>query len=369
MTNTAVAADTALDTAVAVLGAEAPPLQEVERARIDQIKESVDLMSSTSVLQFGTESERQVADFADTVLEQVMSKDMGPVHDRLLQIKEVATGLNADKLNEKPGFFGRIFYNLKKEITRFSERFQNARGQIDSISAQLEDQINDVNLGLITLDKLFDQNLNNFQELNLHIVAGKEMMEYYRTVVLPATEQTAKDKENEPDALVYSQKVRDLKSAMDRMDRKILNLEKSKAIAHASMPTIRQVQQTGIMLVEELQGAIAHAIPAWKNTMLIHIEQMRQKTGLSTLKAMTDFTNDQLKAMADQLEQNTVDIHKQAERGIADVDAITYTIGKLVETLDKVDSLERDAREARQHGRAELAKAEAELRAQQTKVD
>ncbi len=357
------------DTALAVLAPESRALEPAERQEIEKIKKNVDLMSSTSVINFGTQSERRVADFADSVLEQVMSKDLGPVHERLSEIKMIANGLNAERLREKKGFFSRLFFNVKREIASFSDRFMTARGQIDGIAARMEDHIQEVNLGLIMLDKLFDQNLENFRELSLHIQAGKELLEHYRTVVLKQAEAEAKARENDPNALVYAQQVRDLKAAIERLDRKIMNLEKSKAIAHASMPTIRQVQQTGIMLVEELRSAIAHAIPAWKNTMLIHIEQLKQRHGLETLKAMTDFTNAQLQAMADQLEQNTVAIHQQSQRGIADVEAITYTINKLIGTLDKVDDLERQAREARERGRAELAKAEADLRAQQTRID
>ncbi len=369
MTSASVVPAPAFENALAVLAPQVPPtLDPAERQRIDQIKQTVDLTSSTSVIGFGTQSEQRVADFADSVLNQVMSRDLGPVHDRLSEIKLIAQGLNADRLKERTGFFDRLFFNVKREVAKFSDRFMTARGQIDAIATQLEDQIQEVNLGLIMLDQLFDQNLENFRELSLHIQAGKELIDEYRSVRLPELEREAQARANDPDALIHAQRVRDLKSAIERLDRKILNLEKSKAIAHASMPTIRQVQQTGIMLVEELRSALAHAVPAWKNTMLIHIEQLKQRHGLATLKAMTDFTNEQLKAMADQLDQNTVAIHEQSQRGIADVEAITYTIGKLVQTLDKVDGLERQAREARQSGRVALAKAEAELRAQQAKI-
>ena len=373
------AAGTALPVAASlpVLGAEralarnaadSADISETERSRIDQIKGTIDLSSATSVLSFGTASEKQVADFADTVLDQVMARDLGPVHERLSDIKLIAGGLDVSGLKEDRGFFGRLFFNLKKEIARFTDDFQTARSQIDGIAAQLEDQIHDISLGLVMLDKLFEQNMDNFEELMLHIVAGRETLDHTRAVVLPDQRRLAQSKADEPDALILAQQARDLEAAADRLDRKILNLEKSKAIAHAAMPTIRQVQETGITLVEELKSALAHGVPAWKNTMLIHIEQLRQKNGLDSLRAMTDFTNAQLHAMADQLDQNTLAMHEQTKRGIADVDAITETIGKLVATLDKIDGLEREAREARQQGRVALAKAEEDLRRQQTAV-
>ena len=368
MSQTALATDK-LDTAQTALAPEAKPVSDQERARIDQIKASIDLGSSTSVINFGAQSEKQIADFADTVLEKVMARDLGPIHQQLSEVKSIATSLDARRLKEDRGILGRLFFSIRKEVNRFSDDFQTARDQIDTVAAKLEDQIDQVNLGLIVLDKLFDQNLNNFEELSLHIAAGKEVMEHYRSVVIPEMEVAVTAKANDPDGLVEAQRLRDLRASVDRLDRKLLNLEKSRAIAHASMPTIRQVQQTGITLVEELRSALAHAIPAWKNTMLILIEQMRQKHGLETLKAMTDFTNAQLEAMANQLDQNTVAIHEQSQRGIADVEAITATIGKLIATFDKIDGLEREARESRQRGRAALAQAEQELREAQVRID
>ena len=336
-----------------------------DRDRIDRIKASVDLQSVPSVLNFGTASEKEVAQFADTVLEQVMSRDFGPVHEKLSEIKLIAKGLSPENLREKNGFLAKLFFNVKREVAQFSDRFETARGQIDGISAELEDQVQNINLSLIVLDKLFEQNLTNFKDLTLHIAAGHELLDHYRTEVLPAMKAEVQANAEAPDAAIRAQKVHDLSAAVDRLDRKVMNLEKSKAIAFATMPTIRQVQQTGVMLVEELKMALAHAVPAWKSTMIVFIEQLRQKAGIETLEAMTDFTNAQLKAMATQLDQNIEGVHRQADRGIADVDAITETIGSLIATFEKVDRLEAEARESRAQGRARLAEAEKELRDRQ----
>lgn len=368
-TTTAMVSATPMTAAMEALDPASKPdtLAPADRDRVEEIKQTVDLASSTSVLNFGAASEHEVAQFADSVLGQVMAKDIGPmVHDRLTEIKFLAQGVQPQDLDGGGGFLGKLFFDIKKEITKFSDRFQSARSRIDSIAASLEDQIHELNLGLVVLDRLFEQNLRNFKELTLHIVAGHEMLAHYREHELPRMETEARAKANDPDGMMLGQRTRDLKAAIERLDRKVMNLEKSKAIAFATMPTIRQVQQTGILLVEELKMALAHAIPAWKSTMVVYVEQLRQKAGLETLSAMTDFTDDQLQRMARQLDQNTVDIQRQTQRGIADVQVITETIGSLVQTLNKVDDLEKEARQAREAGRSALAQAEAELRAVQT---
>lgn len=350
----------------AILSLDPPPGESAdgERARIEEIKSGVDLTSANSVLDFGAASERRVGAFADSVLDQVLGRDLGPMHDKLSELRQVAGGLDPERL-KGGGLLNRLFFDARREVDRFADSFRSARQRIDAIAGELEDRVDEVGLGIALLDRLFEENLETFRELSLHIAAGHELLAHYADEVIPAAEAEARARADQPDGELAAQKVRDLKAAVDRLDRKVMNLEKSKAIAHAAMPTIRQVQQTGITLIEELRMAIAHAIPAWKSTMLIHVEQMRQKVGLAALDAMTEFTNAQLKTMAQQLDSNVEAAHKQSRRGIADVAAITETIDSLLATLDRIDRLDSEARRARAEGRKALAEAERSLRQRQ----
>lgn len=337
-------------------------LTEAERARIEEIKRSVDLSSQTSILAFGDEAQRAVGAFADAVLNQVMARDLGPVHAHLSEIKLTAQGLDPARLKGGEGFLGRLLFNAKREIAKFSDRFMTARGQIDAIVMKVQDEIEAIRLGLVTLDALFDRTAEQFRDLGLHVQAGHELLERLRSVDLPALEAAAQANAAMPDSMLHTQRVRDLQAAVELLDRKVANLEKSRSIAFMQMPTIRQTQATGVMLMQEMRMALDHGVPAWKTTMMIHIEQLRQANGLRTLAAMTDFTNAQITAMAEALDQSTTAIHQQTARGIADVDAIVGAIGTLVATIDRIDTLQADNRRAREEGRRRLAEAEAELR-------
>lgn len=331
------------------------------RPRIEQLKGTLDITSSNSVLDFGNEVEQDMARFADSVLDQVMAKDLGPLHEKLTEIRLVAEGLSVEEIGKSSGLFGRLFSSLKREIAKLTDRFRTARQQIDTIAMQLEDQAQNVGYGLAILDRLFDQNLDRFRDLGLHVTAGHEVLADWRQTLLPAAEKAAMEG-SDTDRMLAGQRLRDLKAAVDRLDRKVLNLEKSRTIALAMMPTIRQAQQTGITLIEELRMTIAHAIPAWKATMLVHIEQLRQKHGLEALAASRDFTNEQLKQMARQLDQNVEATYRETERGIADTSAIVETMNSLISTIDKVERLEREAATARQTSRAALRQAETQFR-------
>lgn len=338
-----------------------PPDDPALRPRVDQLKGALDIASSNSVLNFGNEVEQDMARFADSVLDQVMAKDLGPLHEKLTEIRLVAQGLSVEEIGKSRGLFDRLFSSLKREIAKFTDRFRTARQQIDTIATQLDDQAQDVAYGLAVLDRLFEQNLDRFRDLGLHVTAGHEVLADWRQNLLPAAEQAAQAG-SDADRMLASQRLRDLKAIVDRLDRKVLNLEKSRTIALAMMPTIRQAQQTGINLIEELRMTIAHAIPAWKATMLVHIEQLRQQHGLEALAASRDFTNEQLKQMARQLDQNVEATYRESERGIADTSAIVETMNSLISTIDKVERLEREAAVARQSSREALRQAEAQFR-------
>lgn len=327
------------------------------RSRIDALKAQVDRDSQDSILSLGAAAERSVAAFADTVLDKVMARDTGDAHGKLSEIRLIIQGLDAAGLKKGSGLFGRLFFSAKREIARFSERFMTAREQVDGVARALEDQIHLNRQSLVTLDKLFDQTEDHFAEITCAVEAARELGEEWKAT-LPDLEAAVVAN---PDDHAALQRLRDARAAVELLDRKRMNLEKSRSIAFMHMPAIRQVQNTGVLLIQELDQMVKHAVPAWKTSMVINIEQLRQRIGLKALAAATDFTNAQITGMANALEENTVAIHEQTARGIGDVESIVEAIGTLTRTLDKVDTLAAEAAKAREDGRGRLMEAQREL--------
>jgi uncharacterized protein YaaN involved in tellurite resistance len=348
----------------AALTAYLPADTPLDPARLAAAKAELDMGSANSILNFGAAAEKSMADFADQVLDQVLAAGFPDIQGKLKEIRDIASGLHPEKLTAPPGFLSRLMGGLAREIQRFSKGFSSARARIDAVAADLEDQVEQTRHGLIVLQRLFERNEVNFHELSAYIRAGHEVMEEQRAGALPAL----RDKAASGDAMA-GQRFRDLESSLDRLDRKLMNLEKSRSIALSVMPTIRQVQETGVLLIEELKSAVMHAVPAWKTTMVVTIEQLRQKHRLGTLAATTEFTNEQLRQMARQLDENTVETARQSARGIADADVIAESIQSLIATLDKVGSVEAEARQARARSRETLREAEAKLRARIASAD
>jgi uncharacterized protein YaaN involved in tellurite resistance len=328
-----------------------------ERTKIDQLKSVVDPTSHHTILSIGAAAEKNLVLYTDMFLDRIGSTETGEAHEELVRLRLVTEQLNADRLKGGQGFFGRLFFRAKVEIVKFVERFKTAREQIDGIVQNLEERMDQTRLGLITLDKLFEKGEEHLAEIELAIQATRELMEEWTTQI---PEMEAESAANPNDAALR-QRVADTKTALSLLDSKRTNLEKSKSIAFLHLPSIRQAQRTGQMLIQEIHAMITHAVPAWKTSMVINIEQLRQRVGLESLAAASAFTDSQITALARSLDENTMAIHEQTKRGISSVDAIVEATTSLVATLDKVETLDKEAAKMRAEGRKRLDEARREL--------
>jgi uncharacterized protein YaaN involved in tellurite resistance len=310
-----------------------------QRERIDQLKRSIDIRSSTMVLTFGRAAERQMARFADTVLDQVLARGTADVRNKLTDIRVVAEGLAVDRLTAGTGVVASLFFSEKREISRFSERFRNARQRIDILGFRLENRAREIGYGLAVLDTVMEQNLSRFRDLTMHIRAAEEVLADGRSAV--AANHTRDD----------------MQAGIDRLDRRVRNLRRSRTIALAMLPTIRQVQSSGAMLADDLWTIIGRDIPSWKTRLLQHIEPLRRRHGLAPMATARDAVS-----AAPPLAASTSDASPGAPSpGDADVDALTETMRRLLDRIEAVEHRERDAVKARQACRDTLRAAESEF--------
>lgn len=332
-----------------------------EAETIARIKSSLDLTDSAAVLQFGNKVQNGIAEFADGILKTVMAKDAGHVGETLSDLLVTVKGLDAEALSRKPGLIGRLFGSAKAEIVKFLGRYEAIAGQIDRIVLRLEDAKDGLLRDVVTLDMLFERNLENFRYLNLHIRAGEELLAETRATLLPALTAAAED----PDptmAQINSQKLRDARQALDRFEKKLHDLRLSKTITMQTMPQIRLIQSNDTLLVEKIQSSILNTIPIWKNQMVIGISIARARGALELKRAVTDTTNDLLRKNAAMLKQGTVGIAEESERGIVDIETLQAVNRDLIATIDDVLRIQAEGRRKRQAAEGQLVQIETELK-------
>ena len=329
-------------------------LTEEERRMVDSFAEQIDLTDSSLVLQYGAGTQKKMADFSESALENVKSKDLGEVGDLL---SGVVTELKSFDEEEEKGFLG-IFKKASNKIESMKAKYAKAEANVNEIVKVLEKHQVQLMKDTALLDKMYELNLTYFKELSMYILAGKKKLAEVRCTQLAELTQKAQRSGLPEDA----QAARDLESMCLRFEKKIHDLELTRMISIQTAPQIRLVQNNDTQMVEKIQSTIVNTIPLWKSQMVLALGVEHSAQAVEAQRKVTDVTNELLKKNAEKLKMATVETAKASERGIVDIETLKSTNESLISTLDEVMNIQREGREKRRAAEAELQNMETELK-------
>ena len=333
-------------------------LTPVQRARVEELKNSINLMDSQTTIQYGVGAQRNISSFSDHILAQVRSKDSGYVGELMSELVLKVKDAGVDQLEDGPLDKIPFLKNASRAVKRFLQRYEKLEVQIDHIEQQLEQARMQMLKDITMFDGLYEKNLEYFQELQIYIAAGEEKLKELREITLPRLHAEASAK-GDP---MSAQAVRDFEDTVNRFEKKIHDLKLSKTIAIQTAPQIRLIQNNDKMLVDKIQTAVLSTIPLWKSQIVIALGLHRQESVLKMQRSVSDATNTLLTKNAELLKQNSVDVARESERGIVDLQTLKKVNADLISTIEETIKVQQEGRIARQNAEAELAGIEEQLK-------
>jgi len=333
-------------------------LSPEERAQVEKIKDELDLTDSTAILRFGAPAQQKIAEFSDSVLSQVRTKDSGPVGELLKnlvsQVKEFEPGNGGGSFLKKIPLVG----SLVKKGEDVKLGYDKLSTQVERIQGNLEQAKLKMMKDVALFDKLYAENLSYFKQLQLYIQAGEEKLTEMREVTLPKLRQQAADS-GDPMAV---QVVADFEASVNRFEKKVHDLKISKTIAIQSAPQIRLIQNNDKALIDRVQTAIYSTIPLWKNQLVIALGLQAQREVLQMQQAVSNTTNELLRRNAELLQQNSIETAQENERSIVDIETVREVNDRLINTIEETIKIQQNGRAKRQAAEAELLQIEGRLR-------
>ena len=325
-----------------------------EQKMVDDFAAQIDLTNTQMILQYGAGSQKKIADFSETALNSVRTKDMGEIGELLTNV--VTELKNFDEEEEK-GFLG-LFKKNSNKLATLKAKYDKAEANIDKISEAMENHQITLLKDVAMLDKMYELNLNYFKELSMYILAGKQKLEQAKNVELPALLAKA-DLSGLPED---TQKAKDFSEMCNRFEKKIYDLELSRTVSLQMAPQIRLIQNNDTVMSDKIQSTLVNTIPLWKSQMVIAIGVNHATEAAAAQREVSDMTNALLKKNAEQLKMATIETAKESERGIVDIETLQATNQTLISTLDEVMKIQEEGRNKRAVAEAELQKIEAEMR-------
>ncbi|CRN10310.1 conserved hypothetical protein [Staphylococcus capitis] len=336
-----------------------PQFSDEDKKKIETISQQIKPLDHDGLLQFGTNLQQSMSQFSHQMLDEVQSKDMGPVGDSLSQLMGKLKSVNPNDLDpNKQSKLKRIFRRTKASINEVFSRMQSVSSQIDRITIQLDKHKGNLTKDVELLDGLYDQNKKYFDDVTLYIAAAQRKKQQIQSETIPELQEKAHNSGNQMDI----QAVADMEQFVDRLDKRIYDLQLSRQIAIQTAPQIRMIQNVNQALAEKIQSSILTSIPLWKNQMAIALTLMRQRNAVSAQRAVTDTTNDLLTQNASMLKQNAIETATENERGIVDIETLKTTQNDIIETIEQTLQIQQDGRQKRQAAEKELNGLENDLK-------
>ena len=339
---------------------EENPLSDEEKKMVEDFANQINLDDSAAILRYGSGTQKKMADFSETALEKVKTKDLGQVGELITGVVNELKGFDA---TEEKGLFG-FFKKGKNKLETLKTKYAKVETNVESICKILEGHQIQLLKDIAVLDKMYDANLVYFKELTMYIMAGKKKLETVRNEELPALMERAQSSGLAEDV----QAAKDLESKCLRFEKKLHDLELTRTISIQTAPQIRMVQNNDTMMAEKIQSTLVNTVPLWKSQMVIALGVAHSAEAVRAQREVSDMTNELLRKNAEMLKTATVDTAKETERGIVDMETLQHTNDTLISTLDEVMSIQQEGRQKRAEAETELKRMENELKSKLLEV-
>ncbi len=330
-------------------------LTEAEQKMVNDFAEKIQINNSNQILQYGSSAQKKIADFSETALSNVRTKDMSEVGEMLTNVVVELKKFNVDE--EEKGLFS-FFKRSGNKISTYKAKYSSAEANVNRICNVLEDHQVQLMKDIAMLDKMYEMNKVYFKELSMYILAGKKKLAEVEATELPAAQEKARQTGLPEDA----QAANDLSAMCNRFEKKLHDLELTRTISIQMAPQIRLIQNNDTLMTEKIQSTLVNTIPLWKSQMVLALGVAHSQQAADAQKAVTDMTNELLRKNAETLKMSSIETAKQSERGIVDIETLKTTNESLIATLDEVMRIQQEGRQKRQEAEAELRRIEGDLK-------
>lgn len=331
-----------------------------EQKKIKELASQIKIDDSNSVLEYGSQSQKKISEFSDTILNQIKAKDTGETGEILTNLMLKVRDIDVDSISKEDSFISKIplLGSLVKSSQKFIASYETISVQIEKIIDELHKSRMNMLKDIALFDQLYQKNLEYFKELNQYILAGELKLKELTETELPKFKAKS-ETSNDP---VDAQKYQDYVQMLNRFEKKIHDLKLTKMLSLQTGPQIRLIQNSNMVLAEKIQSSIINTIPLWKNQMVIAIGLLRQKKALNVQKEVTSVTNELLQKNSEMLKTGSIEIAKESEKGILEIETLKKINLDLITTLDETLKIQTEGKQKRQAVEQELVKMEEEIK-------
>jgi len=337
-----------------------PEVMEEEVTALQDALNELDVNDRKSIIYFGSSAQEKLDDISNRMIEGVQNKDVGAAGAALNEMVASIRGFDMDEFNpNKKLAWWQSLFGVTKPLVKFIQEYETVRDQIDNISNSLEKHKSQLMTDIVSLDKLYDANLDYFRNLELYIKAGETKLEELEEKIIPEYEAKVRDSN---DDMLAIQDMKEIRGFRDELERRVHDLRLSRQVTMQSLPSIRLIQENDKSLISKITSTLVNTVPLWRNQLAQTVTIFRSHATAGAVKDAADLTNELLEKNAEGLREANAEVRTQMERGIFDIESIKKANETFIATLDDSLRIAEEGKMARKDALVELQKTEQELK-------
>ena len=330
-----------------------------DKQKIDELVKEIKDDDPRSVIFFGSKAQEHINTVSESMLEGVKSKDIGRSGEALNNLVTAIKGFDVDELNPnaRQGFFSKLF-GLASPAVKFLGKYEEVRTQVDKITDDLEAHKAQLLTDITSLDRLYDVNLQYFNDLELYIAAGVKKLKEFDEVIIPQLKEEAQSSNK----MTKTLNLQDVITTRNDLERRIHDLRLTRQVAMQALPSIRMVQENDKNLVSKINSTLVNTVPLWKNQLAQTVTIYRSAEAAKSVKNASDLTNELLEDNAKNLKHANKAIREEVERGVYDIETIKRANQTLIEAINESLEITQKGKIAREKAEHELKVLEDQLK-------
>ena len=332
--------------------------------RCNKLNKSLVVTDINSISNYGADLQHTMTRYSNDFLKAVRGSQGGEVGELINNLLTELDYVDVDELKE-PSALKKIIRkipilkSLVGSVEKVLHKYDSIQKNVDTIQKKIEvtrlTAMRDNN----ALQTMFENNIQYGKQVDELIIAGK----------LKLQEVNEQLKEMMANPQNYeSHEIQDVQEFAHNLERRLSDMMTLRYVVKQSLPQIRTVQYNNIAIADKAQSIIATTIPVWKNQLSIAVALHNQKGNIEAHRRVTETTNTILKKNAEMLRQNSVEVAKENERSVVDIETLRTSTQQLIETIKEVKQIHEEGAAKRREAEAEIMKIESELDNSMTQI-
>ena len=333
-------------------------LPSQKKAYYAEIAKVLDEKDLTSISSYGSDLQRAMDSYSsDFLTQQIDSKTsiesaelisnlLGELHE--VNVDDLETPNAVKRFLRKIPMLRKLVVSVEQIKAKYNTIQKNIDGIVSKLEATRQIAIRDNNM----LQKQFENNCDYVDQLEDLIIAGKIKSEELGKLI-----EDMKSKVGEYEDYQIS----DIEEYKNSLDKRLTDLVMLRYAFRQSLTQIRIIQRTNIMDANNTEQQIAMTIPLWKNQLSLAVALYNQKQSIEVSTKVANATNEIFKKNAEMMKTQAIEVAKQNQRSVIDIETLRKTTEDLLATVEGVQKAQQEGAQKRAAAEAEIAKLEKQM--------